>query len=435
MLQLFSSGLLSLWLDQANVSQLDVPINLRLLEQTPMRLMAEQHDKSATAAVQDYVEELVALGFNPESQGIWLQSDYQILGNHQGSTPLTAASLTKAATSLVALKNWGPNHQFTTLISTSGVIQNQVLEGDLVIQGGGDPLFVWETAIELGNALNRLGVQRVTGNLVISGNFAMNFERNPQMAGDLLRQALDARNWPDEAAYYYEKMPLGTSKPLVEIVGPVQVVSQSPTSQRLLLRHSSFSLVQLLKQMNIYSNNEMAEMFSKSLGGGTVVAQQSAWLAAVSPDEIQLVNGSGLGQENRISPRAVCAIFTAMEDELQRWKSPSGSPYTIADVFPVSGLDQGTLENRVIPSTAVVKTGTLADVSALAGVLPTRDRGLVWFAIINRGDDIDGLRSEQDQTLQALANRWGTPLATPQTVAPTFSNAPPLSSQDLAQPD
>jgi D-alanyl-D-alanine carboxypeptidase/D-alanyl-D-alanine-endopeptidase (penicillin-binding protein 4) len=432
MLQLFSSGLVSLWLDRAEAANFKVPVNLQALEQAPLRLAVGQNDQIATETVQQYLDELTALGLEPERQGIWLQSDFQVLGDHQGNVPLPAASLTKIATSLVALKAWGPNHQFETQIGTTGFIQGSVLKGDLVIEGGSDPLFVWETAIALGNALNSLGIQQVTGNLVITGEFAMNFERDPQIAGELLKQALNARNWSPDATYYFQNLPAGTPKPQIEIAGVVQVATQAPALQQQLLSHASYPLVQLLKQMNIYSNNEMAEMFARALGGGSTVARQAAWFAAVPPQEIQLVNGSGLGQENRIAPQAVCAMFTAIQAELKRWRSPSGSPYTIADLFPIAGMDKGTVEERKIPATAVVKTGTLSDVSALAGVLPTRDRGLVWFAILNRGDNIDSLRNYQDQTLQALVRKWGTPITAPLAIAPTLYTTAPLSSKDLA---
>jgi len=44
--------------------------------------------------------------------------------------------------------------------------------------------FVWEE-IALGNSLNQLGIKRVTGNLVITSNFAMNYKFNPSVAGQL----------------------------------------------------------------------------------------------------------------------------------------------------------------------------------------------------------------------------------------------------------
>jgi D-alanyl-D-alanine carboxypeptidase/D-alanyl-D-alanine-endopeptidase (penicillin-binding protein 4) len=141
----------------------------------------------------------------------------------------------------------------------------------------------------------------------------------------------------------------------------------------------------------------MAEMLAYLLGGAPVVQQKAATSADVPLTEIQLVNGSGLGVQNRISPRAVCAMLMSIQKRL--------SPYqlTVADLFPVSGRDRrGTLLTRQIPLGTVIKTGTLNDVSALAGVMPTRDRGLVWFAIINRGSAIERFRDEQDRLLQNL---------------------------------
>ncbi|PSN10854.1 D-alanyl-D-alanine carboxypeptidase, partial [filamentous cyanobacterium CCP5] len=50
-------------------------------------------------------------------------------------------------------------------------------------------------------------------------------------------------------------------------------------------------------------------------------------------------------------------------------------------------------------------------VSALAGFMPTRDRGPVWFTIINRGWDLDYLRAKQDKLLQDIQAHWGTAAA------------------------
>jgi D-alanyl-D-alanine carboxypeptidase/D-alanyl-D-alanine-endopeptidase (penicillin-binding protein 4) len=171
----------------------------------------------------------------------------------------------------------------------------------------------------------------------------------------------------------------------------------------LLVRHHSLSLTQIIKEMNIYSNNAMAEMLATSLGGAQVVSQLAAQSANVPPGEIQLVNGSGLGVENRISPRAVCALLIAVERSLQPYQ------LSVTDLFPVSGRDhRGTLEARHIPIGTAIKTGTLNTVSALAGVMPTRDRGQVWFAIMNWGNDVEGFRGQQDQLLKSLSQKWGT---------------------------
>ena len=65
------------------------------------------------------------------------------------------------------------------------------------------------------------------------------------------------------------------------------------------------------------------------------------------------------------------------------------------------------MHGRKLPLGTAMKTGTLREVSALAGAIPTRDRGLVWFAIINRGNDIPSFRAQQDQILGQLAQKWG----------------------------
>ncbi|NJL46896.1 MAG: hypothetical protein HC929_04545 [Leptolyngbyaceae cyanobacterium SM2_5_2] len=55
----------------------------------------------------------------------------------------------------------------------------------------------------------------------------------------------------------------------------------------------------------------------------------------------------------------------------------------------------------------------MAEVSALAGMIPTADQGPVWFAIINRGWAIPDFRVQQDQLLQAIQAHWGVAEAPP----------------------
>lgn len=399
MLQLLSSGIISLWLEAAGVS-----LPPALEESSSFLLLRlEQRESQGETLLQQYLEELSQRGFAEDGQGVWIQSERNLLGQSFGDQPLPAASLTKVATSLVALETWGPQHQFVTQIGATGPIRHGVLEGDLVIQGSGDPLFVWEEAFSLGNTLNQLGITQVTGNLVIVGYFAMNYETDPAIAGDLLREGLNAKLWNPGTAAQFATLPLGTPQPRVEILGQVQSTLVPPAPQTLLIHHRSLPLFELLKQMNIYSNNEMAEILATSLGGGLAVARRAAAAAQVPDREIQLINGSGLGHENRISPRAATGMFQAIQGQLQRYN------LTIADLFPMMGRDQGTVELRQLPPSAVVKTGTLWDVSALAGVIPTVKYGPVWFAIINRGEDIEGFRNQQDQLLQSLTQQWGKP--------------------------
>ncbi|NEP62810.1 MAG: D-alanyl-D-alanine carboxypeptidase, partial [Symploca sp. SIO2G7] len=180
-----------------------------------------------------------------------------------------------------------------------------------------------------------------------------------------------------------------------------------------LVRHTSLPLAVILKAMNIYSNNVMAEMIA-NLSGGVANVVSIAERVGVAPGEISLINGSGLGEENQLSARAVIVLMQAIQTRLQT------QGLNFADLFPVSGTDAGTLVDRTIPTHASVKTGSLAVVSALAGAFPTEKKGLVWFAIINYGSGLETLRARQESLLAGFEKQWGKTGQVPQQLKATL---------------
>lgn len=408
-------------------------------------------EPSSQAKVQAYLDRLKGAGIDPAQQGVWFQSGLKVLAQHQGTVPLSAASLTKLATSLAALETWKPDHAFITEIWADGPIVQGTLQGNLIVRGGGDPMFVWEEAIALGNALNRLGITRVAGDLVIEGRFDMNFLPDPEdatpygaeLGGTLLRVGINSAAWPPVVTRLHGTLPPGTPKPRVTIAGVVRpAIETSPpaspnqlpkpktgdasapvaTPQRWrLIRHRSLPLLTLLKQMNLHSNNFMAETLARQMGGGVAIAQNLRVLTGLSEEELRSLNGSGLGQGNAFSPRAITAIGVALDRRLQALGISSG----IEAIVPVAGRDQGTIAYRKMPAGAAVKTGSLSDVSTLSGLLPTRDRGLVWFSIQNRSLRVGSLRAEQDKLLTELQQQWGgppQPLVIPPPIEPVLGD-------------
>jgi serine-type D-Ala-D-Ala carboxypeptidase/endopeptidase (penicillin-binding protein 4) len=358
-------------------------------------------DRNSHQIAQNYLLSLASQGINPIEQGIWVQSDWTELANHQGTVPIPAASLTKIATTLTALGHWGADHRFTTKIYATGRIKDGVVEGDLVIEGSGDPLFVWEEAIALGNALNQLGIRQVQGDLLVTDKFYMNYQDDAQVAGTLLKQGLDQTLWQEEVTQQYLQLTPGTLKPQVAIAGEIKLSTQIPPASKLLLRHQSLPLTEILKQMNIYSNNEMAQMLADLAGGAREVERYASKTAHFPQAEIQLINGSGLGEENRISPRAICQMLIAIDSLLAKHS------LSATELFPTVGRDLvGTVKERKIPLGTTVKTGTLDSVSSLGGIIPTSDRGKVYFAIINYGSQVEYFRQQQDQFLNGLVQNW-----------------------------
>ncbi len=383
---------------------------------TAFQVAVQRPDPQAKQIVTQYLQSLDAAGNPVNSQSVLVQIGSAPIAAHQATAPLPAASLTKVATTLAALMTWNPNHRFETVIAATGPIENGILQGDLVVLSQGDPLFVWEEAIALGNTLQKAGIQQVSGNLLVTPAFTMNFSPDPVQSGQWLRQAFNSGQWEWEAEQQFATLPPTTPRPRLVIDGDIQVVAPStPALQAVkpIVSHESLSLFAILKSMNIYSNNEMSEQIARLIGGPTAVSSKAAQASGVSVDQIRLINGSGLGQENQISAIAVVQMFRAIQAALE------DTEFNVADLFPVFGRDGGTLDYRSMPTATTVKTGTLSNVCTLAGVLPTRDRGLVWFAIFNQGYNIEELRAQQDQLLQTLSQHWGLAQPLPADITPS----------------
>lgn len=403
MLDLIGANLLALLLKFLGRS----PVNLEPMQPIAwndtaiFELPQRNRDPVMEKAMQDYLNNLAQQGINPQQQGIWIESAWvQPIGNRE-SIAIPAASLTKIATTLAALGKLGADYQFTTQVYLTGEIENEVLTGDLIVEGSSDPFFVWEEAIALGNVLNDLGIRRIKGNLLVTREFYMNYDSNALKAAKLLKQALNSSQWNREITQQYLTLPKNTPRPQIAIEGETKLVAKIPAVARYQFTHQSLPLAEILRQMNIYSNNKMAQMLADLVGGASEVAAYTAKVTKVSPQEIQLINGSGLGEANRLSPRAVGKMLQEIDRLLQN------NTIQVSDLFPVAGRDAlGTIQDRQLPLGTAIKTGTLDRVSALAGVIKTSDRGDVWFAIVNNGRQIDYFRRQQDQLLQNLAQNW-----------------------------
>ncbi|MGB6169834.1 MAG: D-alanyl-D-alanine carboxypeptidase, partial [Geitlerinemataceae cyanobacterium] len=156
MLDLLSSGLISLGLPMMGVEPQSLETFTLLASGAGWTLPAPPDSEIATT-IDRYLQQLEAQGQLSGEQGIWLQSGVQTLADRAGTTPRSAASITKIATSLAALKTWKSDRQFETAIDARGTVENGVVQGDLVVTGGSDPLFVSKEAIVVGNALESMG--------------------------------------------------------------------------------------------------------------------------------------------------------------------------------------------------------------------------------------------------------------------------------------
>ncbi|MBF0342180.1 MAG: D-alanyl-D-alanine carboxypeptidase/D-alanyl-D-alanine-endopeptidase [Magnetococcales bacterium] len=87
----------------------------------------------------------------------------QILESQHASELFIPASVAKVPSTLAALHILGAQHRFVTSVQTPGKVVNGVLQGDLILVGGGDPSLNMSGMIDLVHQLQSQGVQQVQG--------------------------------------------------------------------------------------------------------------------------------------------------------------------------------------------------------------------------------------------------------------------------------
>ncbi|HTD90882.1 MAG TPA: D-alanyl-D-alanine carboxypeptidase/D-alanyl-D-alanine-endopeptidase, partial [Burkholderiales bacterium] len=86
---------------------------------------------------------------------------------HRAEQSLNPASVMKLVTTYAGLELLGPAYQWSTEIYIDGDLQQDILTGNLVIKGGGDPKFAIENFWLLLRALRAKGVREIRGDLIL----------------------------------------------------------------------------------------------------------------------------------------------------------------------------------------------------------------------------------------------------------------------------
>ena len=91
--------------------------------------------------------------------------------NHNGEAPKNPASTMKLVTSLAALHILGPKKNWTTKVFSTGHIKETTLNGDIFLQGGGDPWLVLERFWILLKKIYDNGIHTINGNIYVDDSF------------------------------------------------------------------------------------------------------------------------------------------------------------------------------------------------------------------------------------------------------------------------
>jgi serine-type D-Ala-D-Ala carboxypeptidase/endopeptidase (penicillin-binding protein 4) len=293
-------------------------------------------------AVSGYKEALRSRGQNLTDQGVIVETldGRRSLGEFNADMTFNPASVMKLATSLVALSKFSPDHRFRTNFLADGAVDAgaRKLEGDLVVEGGADPMFSASDADEVARELSRIGISRVTGSLKMCGPFYYY-----------------ARGYTSNLSRQTSAVKLRTAFERAGIKIDGETVF-GVKSGEILVSHYSDQLSNILLYQNAYSSNAVAEVVGESVGGAQAVQDFLVRNLGLLDGEVHVGSTSGL-YFNRITPRASLKVLRALLQTLDKY---SLKP---EDVMPVAGIDSGTMRARLareeLRGAVIAKTGTL----------------------------------------------------------------------------
>ena len=327
------------------------------------------------------------------------------------------ASVEKLFVTSAALLRFGPDGQLQTRVVTEGVVDERgVLDGDIVLVGGGDPALTESGLDSLASAVRAAGVRRITGGVLADdtefdrrrGTPRTGFAPDGDLGGRLGALVLRRGFQPNPAAYVAERFSRRLRAASVDVGRRARVGGAPGDGATELATLGSPTIGTLARQTNVPSDNFLAEMLLKALGaqfggGGSTFA--GAQVVRDTLDDFgvrpKVVDGSGLSRANRTTPRQVVRL-------LERMESQEIAP-TWTSSLAVTGRT-GTVRRRMRGTPAAgrcrVKTGTIRGVSNLAGVCDTPG-GPVAFAWLMNGVNVWSARALQDRMTATLARYEG----------------------------
>jgi len=440
--------------DEASVERVDhgavLATPMLSARRIPQTLQAPVVDDGLIPAISKAATDL------PETSCLAVENSGRLLSPDKNiDTPFLPASNQKVLTTFSALEMLGPDFQYETVVRADGSPAAGVVEGNLYLVGSGDPYLStadWWTQYDdldgrfntsLGELADRVvesGITTVNGGIigdesrydaVRSGPWPQR-HLNSQQSGPLsalvvnegftawppehpgsARNRIQADNPPLHAAEVFSSLLIERG---ITIVGAPDA-GAAPASAGDITSILSPPLQEIITHINSYSSNLGAELVLKELGksfegeGSTVVGAQvvraALEAAGVSTNGLVIEDGSGLGDNNRLTCRTLLDVLHV-----------AGPHSSLSDSMAIGSV-RGSLKNHFIgtPAEGVVqaKTGTLDDALALSGyVSSTTDSDVVLTfsyvaneeLIISRSDVIRALAEE---LLVALASYPGLP--------------------------
>ncbi len=193
----------------------------------------------------------------------------------------------------------------------------------------------------------------------------------------------------------------------IDVTGKIRVEWEPRVSGERIAAVRSPFLQHLLYAVYQNSHNLYSEMLLKRMSAGGKPASYSRSLAiekeflvtdvGIDPSEFRFVDGSGLAPDDLVTSAAIVKML--------RWMDAPHRRGIYRDLLAAGGVAEGTLRSRFkdLGERVHAKTGSVAGVNALAGIVTARDGKPRYFTIIVNHHTGAGATRLIDAIVTALA--------------------------------
>jgi D-alanyl-D-alanine carboxypeptidase/D-alanyl-D-alanine-endopeptidase (penicillin-binding protein 4) len=313
--------------------------------------------------------------------------------NKNGMRELVPASAIKILTAAIALETFGPNYRFTTKLTWDEATRTLTLVGDA------DPMLRTDHLRKLIEQLYQTDID-LTEPMIVQADATI-FPRHTKPEG-WVPNPMPRYVRPVTALYLDNKV---TRDPVHDTLAKflkllaksgITVASnrEAKATGEVIAEVKGFPLIAHVRTMLQNSENTIAEMLLRratyqETGKATWAAMQTFALQKLEAiglytDDLRIVDGSGLSRSNRVSANHIIVLLGMIADETRL----NLNVIERMQLMAVSG-QTGTLEERFnsrktrcAQGRVHAKTGSLSDVSALAGYVTHVNGTEVAFAVL-----------------------------------------------------
>lgn len=313
-------------------------------------------------------------------------ADGSVKESYNADVPLIPASVMKSVTIATLIGQTGIDYRYHTRLYAAGPVHKGVLDGNLIIEGGGDPSLnsdvepiTADFVKECLNAVQEAGIEKITGRIIAdedvfpgpavppswmkadlsqaygTGCHGINFENN----------SVGSRSVANPAGVLQTRLKNELVRAGIEVEG----ASVHSGEERLLFDHLSAPVDEIMRSCMMRSDNLFAEALLRTYGlekaddGSTPASaklEKEHWIHRGLPmGGVNIVDGSGLSRENRLTASFLAEVLSSMSDNVD-----------YVSFFPLAG-QEGTLKHFLadtpLEGYIAMKTGSMKGIQCYAG--------------------------------------------------------------------